>query len=172
MSQKLYKLLLLTILNCCPLELQPNLFTQVGNVCDKIKPKVTNEMKVALLKSFDIMEIHNALRALSLMSFPGEDGITPHFFLKYWEYIGEDLTKAYQRIFYIGHMPRSMAVGLIYLIPKVEGISDYIRKWRPITLLNTICKIFAETLSLRLQLFLHDLIHISQTGFIRKKYTG
>ena len=66
-------------------------------VWDQIKPKVSNEMKVALLKPFDIMEIHNALRALSLMSCPGEDGITPHFFLKYWEYIGEDLTKAYKK---------------------------------------------------------------------------
>ena len=88
---------------------------------DKIKPKVTNEMKVALLKPFDIMEIHNALRALSLMSCPVDDGIA-HFFLKYWEYIEEDLTKAYHRIFYSGYMPRSMVVGLIYLIPKVEGI--------------------------------------------------
>ena len=36
-------------------------------VWDKIKPKVTNEMNVALLKPFDIMEMHNALRALSLI---------------------------------------------------------------------------------------------------------
>ena len=125
-------------------------------------------MKVALLKPFDIMEIHNALRALSLMSCPGEDGITAHFFLKYWEYIGEDLTKAFG-IFDSGYMPRSMAVGLIYLIPKVEGISDDIRKWRPITLLNTIYKIFAKTLSLREQPFLHDLIHITQTFSIQER---
>ena len=81
---------------------------------DKIKPKVTNEMKVALLKPFDIMEIHNALTA---MSCPGEDRNTTPFFLKYWEYITEDLTKAYQRIFNVGSMPHSMVVGLIYLIP-------------------------------------------------------
>ena len=136
-------------------------------VWDKIKlSKATNEMKVALLKPFDIMEIHNALRALSLMSCPGEDGITAQFFLKYWEYIGEDLTKAYQRVFDTWYMPRSMTIGLIYLIPKGEGKSDDIRKWRPITLLNTIYKIFAKTLSLRVQPFLHDLIHITQTGFI------
>ena len=111
---------------------------------DKINPKVTKEMKVALLKPFDIMEIHNALRALSLTSCLREDEITAHFFLKYWEYIGEDLTKAYQRILYIGSMPHSMVVGLIYLIPKSEGTSDDIKKWRPITLLNTIYKIFTK----------------------------
>ena len=56
-------------------------------------------MKIALMKPFDIMEIHNALKALSLMTSSRDDGITPHFFLKYWEYIGEDLMKACQIIF-------------------------------------------------------------------------
>ena len=81
---------------------------------------------------------------LKVTSYLGEDGITSHFSHKYWEYIGEDLTKAYQRILYIGSMPHSMVVGLIYLIPKSEGTSDDIKKWRPITLLNTIYKIFTK----------------------------
>ena len=73
--------------------------TSRKRVWDKIKPKVSKEMKVALLTPFDIMEIHNVLKALRLTSCLGEDGITSHCFLKYWEYIGEDLMKAYQRIF-------------------------------------------------------------------------
>ena len=53
-------------------------------------------------------------------------------------YIGEDLMKAYQIIFDTKCMPRSMAVGLIYLIPKSEGISDNIRKWGLVILLNIV----------------------------------
>ena len=45
-----------------------------------------------------------------------------HVFGKYWEYIGQDLTKAYQRIFDTGFMPHSMLVGLIDLMHKDEGI--------------------------------------------------
>ena len=52
-------------------------------VWDKIKPKATNKMKVALLKPFEIMEIRNALRALSLMSCLEDDGSTTHLYLKY-----------------------------------------------------------------------------------------
>ena len=66
-------------------------------------------------------------------------------------------------------MPRSMEVGLIDLIPEGEGKSVDIRTWRPITLLNTIYKIFAKTLSLSLQPFLHDLIHITQTCSIQER---
>ena len=58
-------------------------------VWDKIKPNITNEMKVVFLKPFEIMEIHNALRALSLMSCQGEDGITTMFY----SYIGNILGK-------------------------------------------------------------------------------
>ena len=54
------------------------------------------------MKAFAIMEMHDALKALSLTSCPREDGMPSHFFLKDWEYIGEDLTKAYQIIFYTG----------------------------------------------------------------------
>ena len=34
--------------------------------------------------------------------------------------------------------------------PKGEGVSDDIRQWRPITILNTVYKIFAKVLSLQL----------------------
>ena len=71
-----------------------------NRVWEKIQPKGVTEIKVALMKRFDIMEIHIALRASSLMTCSREDGINPQFFLEYWEYIGEDLTKAYQINFY------------------------------------------------------------------------
>ena len=42
-------------------------------------------------------------------------------------------------------------------------------KWRPITFLNTIYKIYAKGLSMRIQKFLPRLIHTSQTGFIKER---
>ena len=47
-------------------------------------------------------------------------------------------------------MPQAFLEGLIYLIPKKEGVMDDIQQWRPITILNTVYKIFAKVLSLRL----------------------
>ena len=126
-------------------------------------------MKVALLKPFDIMEIHNALRALSLTSCLREDEITAHFFLKYWEYIGEDLTKAYQRIFDTRCIPRSTIVGLIDLIPKSEGISNNIWKCRLIILLDTKYNFFAKNIIIEIATFVRWFDSVSQIGFIQER---
>ena len=66
-----------------------------------------------------------------------------------------------------GYMPEPMSQGLIYVIPKIGGISEDIAKWRPITLLNTIYKMLAKVLCQRLQPIMPHIIHGSQTGFIK-----
>ena len=66
-------------------------------------------------------------------------------------------------------MPSEMSEGLIFFIPKSDGISLDIKKWRPITILNTIYKILAKVISLRLQPFLTYIIHSSQTGFVKER---
>ena len=58
---------------------------------------------------------------------------------------------------------------MIYLIPKLEGVVADIRKWRPITILNTIYKLYAKLLALRLHPFLTDIIHNTQTGFLQDR---
>ena len=52
----------------------------------------------------------------------------------------EDICQAFQEIFDTGHVPSEWGRGLIHLVPKGEQASDDIRKWRPITILNTIYK--------------------------------
>ena len=41
--------------------------------------------------------------------------------------------------------------GLIFFIPKLEGVVVDIKKWWPITILNTIYKIYAKVLALCMQ---------------------
>ena len=65
-------------------------------------------------------------------------------------------------------MPIFLSEGLIYLIPKVEGISEDIRKWTP-TLLNNSYKIFAKMLNFRQQKILPKVIHVSKTGFMKDR---
>mgnify|MGYP002774984829 CR=1 FL=1 len=63
-------------------------------------------------------------------------------------------------------MPEQISEGLIYLVPKGDSKQTDIRKWRPITVLNTIYKIYAKSLMTRLSTFLPDIIHPSQTRFV------
>ena len=51
-------------------------------------------------------------------------------------------------------MPHSMAVGLIYLLSKGEGISDDIKKWRSINLLNTIYNFFWKNFIIEILAFI------------------
>ena len=103
------------------------------------------------------------MRSPSDNSCLGVDCLTPKFYKKYWGILKKYLRDAYQHMFESGEMPVSLFEGLIYLIPKTEGVSEDIRKWRPITLLITSYKIFAKLLSSRLQEVVPKIIHISQT---------
>ena len=87
----------------------------------------------------------------------------------YWEHIGEDICDGLQEMFDNGYISNEITNGLIFLVPKSDGSSEDIRKWRPIAMVNTIYRIFAKVLARILQPFLSDLWHSSQTGFIKER---
>ena len=57
--------------------------------------------------------------------------------------------------------------GLITLIEKTEKDKLNIENWHPILLMCTDYKIFAKIIALRFQEVLPDIIHESQTGFMK-----
>ncbi len=121
---------------------------------------------------FTIEEILAALQALPRHSCPGEDALTPEFFLMHWETLASTICSGFECRFDSGIMPESMNEGLIFLIPKGEGRSIHIhkwRKWRPISVLNTIYKIYAKTLNNRMAQVIPRIIHSSQTGFVPER---
>ena len=140
-----------------------------NKVWDKIQPKISKEMNDLLLAPMTEEELREALQALPRNSCPGLDGLSSAFFLEYWDVIKTDLCEAFNNIFQRGYMPESFTEGFIYMIPKGEGPSDDMRKWRPITILNTVYKIYAKAWSVRIQAVLPLVIHPSQTGFIKER---
>ena len=96
------------------------------------------------------VESKPTLWSLSKASCPREDGLSMIFFQKYWNIIGIWLPKVCNEIFDKCRMLVDMVVGLIYMIPKGEKQLGDVTKWRPITLLNTVYKIYAKALSMRL----------------------
>ena len=98
----------------------------------------------------------------------GVDGFPPKFFLCYWDHIGINVIEALQYMFTLGDMPYQWNAGLIFFIPKLEGVVVDIKKWCSITILNTIYKIYAKILSLHMQPLSNYIIHKSQTSFIQE----
>ena len=85
----------------------------VHNLCTKITKKLQKlQNKIQRLQT----------RILRTM-VPGIDGLTPTFFIKYWDLFKADLCTTFQQILREGNMPSLFAKGLIYLIPKSKGHS-------------------------------------------------
>ena len=63
-------------------------------------------------------------------------------------------------------MPQMWKEGLVCLILKGDIVTDEVKGWPPVTLLNKIYKIYAKLLALRLQPFLPYIVHASQMGFM------
>ena len=134
-----------------------------------IHKRVSVQLAECLLQPLSSQEVSKALKALAKDVCPGLDGLGVQWYIQYWDLIGDGLTKAYQHILDSGNMPQEWNEGLIYMIPKTNGQLEELRNWRPITLLNVIYKILAKTIARRLQPYLSELIHDSQTGFIQER---
>ena len=138
-------------------------------IWSKIHKRVSVKLIDYLLQPLTSQEVFKAAKALAKDVCPGLDGLGVQWYIQYWDLIGDGLTKAYQKILDSGNMPQEWKEGLIYMIPKSSGQLEELQHWRPITLLNVIYKILAKTLARRLQPYLSELIHDSQTGFIQER---
>ena len=65
----------------------------------------------------------------------------------YWDDIFNVFTTSLHEGFHLGRMFIEWNEGMVYLIPKLEGAVDDIKKWRPITLLNIVYKVYAKLLA-------------------------
>ena len=71
-----------------------------------------------------------------------------------------------------GKLHISARRGIITLIPKKDRDPNYIKNWRPLTMLNVDYKIVAKAIAQRLKAHLHKVIHPDQTGFLQGRFIG
>lgn len=62
--------------------------------------------------------------------------------------------------------------GVITLIPKKDQDTRLLKKWRPISLLNTDYNILTKALAMRMQKALPKIINHDQIGYIKGRYIG
>ena len=71
-----------------------------------------------------------------------------------------------------GELSITQQHGLIVCIPKENKSRNYLKNWRPITLLNTVYKIASGSIANRMKQVLDRLISTDQTGFIEGRFIG
>lgn len=119
------------------------------------------------VRSFSQDEILAILSMIPKNKSPGPDGLTPEFFIRFWDIIKDELTKMYGEILEGIELPAAFKKGIIVLIPKSScprNANDY----RPISLLNSDYKIFMKCIKERVSKTLDKIISVDQTCLNKK----
>ena len=68
---------------------------------------------------------------------PGSDGFTVEFYRRFWNLLGKLMVDRFNYAFQTRKLSISQRLGIISLIPKKDKNLEFLKNWRPITLLNT-----------------------------------
>ena len=122
-----------------------------------------------------VMSIHEceiALKTMESNKTPGTDGLTPEFYRYFWDLLGSFMVSSFNFAFRNGTLSISQRQGIISLIPKKKKNTEYLKNWRPVSLLNVDYKIATKTIALRLEKILPNIIHPCQSGYVKGRFIG
>ncbi len=142
------------------------------NIPNNNNPKISDRESFLIDKDIDIDDLKYALRDMPNNKTPGCDGLPVEFYKVFWVKIQDVLLEALLYAHDMGKLHISARRGIISLIPKKYKDINFIKNWRPLTLLNCDYKILAKALAKRLKLSLEKLINRDQSGFLRGRFIG
>ena len=87
-----------------------------------------------------------------------------NFIRKIREVVEVDIQQIVSNFFSSGHLPRSLNMTWVTLIPKFEGAQD-MKDYRPISIVGSIYKIISKVLARKLRKLLGRLVGETQTAF-------
>uniref|UniRef100_A0A803T3V9 Reverse transcriptase domain-containing protein n=1 Tax=Anolis carolinensis TaxID=28377 RepID=A0A803T3V9_ANOCA len=132
--------------------------------------KITDDQRELLNKEITKEEIKKAMNSMKPNKAPGPDGFPIYFYRVLENELLPWLVKIMNAAMREKKIPESWTQADIVVIPKEEGEELEIRKFRPISLLNTDYKIFTTVLANRFKNFLNEWIGKEQNGFLPERY--
>jgi hypothetical protein len=106
-------------------------------------------------------ELETAISRSALRKAPGEDGLTVELYRWGKDSMQTELLEMYNEMFHDGQTTPKITQGIIVCIPKT-ATPQYVREYRPLTLLNADYKIYTHIMAHRMQQTLHKVIHKTQ----------
>lgn len=125
-------------------------------------PKLNNEELNTLEGPLTDTEVLNFLKKTKNDKSPGPDGFTSEFFKFFWKDLGTFITRAINQSLKIGSFSDINKLGVITCIPKAGKPKQFLKNWRPITLLNVIYKLASGSIAERMKTVLDKLINQSR----------
>ena len=118
------------------------------------------------------VEIKSVLKEMKNGKSPGSDGFPAEFYKFFWRDIGQYVLNSINDAMDIGELSITQKQAIITLLPKGNKPREYIKNWRPISLLNVDYKLLSGVLAKRLKGVLPNIISNEQKGFLKNRYIG
>jgi hypothetical protein len=134
--------------------------------------KVSENMKNLLEIEITKHELLEALTSFKNDKSPGTDGFTAEFLKKFWLDIGPYVFNSFKCSLDSGKLSKSQTQGIISVLPKGQKPKEYLKNWRPISLLNTTYKLLSSVLANRMKPILCEIIHENQKDFLAGRFIG
>ncbi|KAL3678401.1 hypothetical protein R1sor_021357 [Riccia sorocarpa] len=115
-------------------------------------------------------ELLETLHLLPAGKSPGPDGITKEVMIVLWPMVRKAFCDAVLHFWESGNLLPYFKDGLLFLLPKVDNPLR-LTQCRPITLLNTIYKMIAKLLAVRIAVVLPSKVPVEQQGFLKGRST-
>eukprot|EP00253_Pinus_taeda_P013898 PITA_13898 len=126
---------------------------------------VEEEEADSLMEPVSKEEVEGVIKSMAKEKSPGPDGWSVELFLHFFEQIGEEITKVVEESRLKGEMYSPFNATFIALIPKKEAPETF-EDFRPISLCNSIYKVIAKVIALRIKPILSRHISPEQFGFL------
>ena len=124
---------------------------------DSIPRVVIAKMNESLTENFQAWEVELALKQMAPLKAPGPHGMPSLLYQNFWELVRGDVIHDVLYFLNSGCIPSPLNHAFITLIPKIKN-SEYVTKFRPISLCNVLYKIFSKVLANKLKRVLPNII--------------
>ena len=138
----------------------------------EIVTKLSVDQSNSIEGPIQLNELSYALKNMKNNKTPGIDGFSVEFFKVFWRQLKYLILRVANFCFEQGKLSISMRQSVINCIPKGDKPRQFLKNWRPISLLCVLYKLISTVIANRLKKVLDTLISKTQTGFISGRNIG
>ena len=148
------------------LEKFDEIFSQLN--LNKLTPKQTEQLDLPISES----EIGETLKKMKNFKTAGIDGFGAEFYKVFWSRLKTIITNAFQHAYEMGRLSVTLRHSILICLPKGDKPRQYLKNWRPLSMLSALYKLLSGTMANRIKQVLNSLISKSQSAFIENRFIG